>query len=68
MFTANKFVRGRRDTHREIIEYPRGMWINCRTGAIEFIATVQANNLVYLDWEMKPRAKFAKVSLEELHA
>jgi len=67
LFAANKFAKERRDTHSETTEYPKRKWINRHTGAIEFTATIRANDLAYLDWKVAPWAESANVSMEELH-
>jgi hypothetical protein len=40
LFAPNKFAREHCDMHMEVTEYPTSRWINCRTGAMEFTATV----------------------------
>jgi len=67
LFTSNKFAREHHDTHSEVVEYPKHKWINCQTGATEFTAMIQSNDLVYLDWKPIQAVELASVSIEELH-
>jgi len=67
LFASNKFTREHHDTHSEVAEYPKRKWINRRTGATEFTATIQSNDLVYLDWKPIQAVESASVSIEELH-
>jgi transposase InsO family protein len=68
LFALNKFARERRNTHMEVMEYPTSRWVNHRTGATEFTATVCSNDLVYLDWKVAPSVESACVSISELHS
>ena len=68
LFSMNKFAKEHCDTHSETTEYPKRRWINRHTGAVEFTATIQANDLAYLDWKVAPQAESLNVSMEELHA
>jgi len=68
LFASNKFAREHHDTHSEVAEYPKRKWINHRTGAMEFTATIQSNDLAYLDWKPIQAVESASVSIEELHA
>jgi transposase InsO family protein len=68
LFAANSFIRTHRDSHREVTDYPKRKWINRRTSATEFTATIHGNGLAYLDWMMAPQGESANVSMEELHA
>jgi len=67
LLASNKFAREHHDTHSEIAEYPKRKWINCRTGATEFTAMIQSNDLVYLNWKPIQAVEMASVSIEELH-
>ena len=68
LFAANGFVREHCNTHLEVMEYPTCKWVNCGTGAIEFTATIQHNNLAYLNWRIAPQFELANLSIMELHA
>ena len=68
LFTSNKFAREHHATHSEVAEYPKRKWINRRTGATEFTATIRSNDLAYLDWKPIQAVESASVSIEELHA
>ena len=68
LFSANKFAKEHSRTHSETVEYPMRKWVNRQTGAVEFTATIRANDLAYLDWRVAPQAESANVSMEELHA
>ena len=68
LFSANKFAKEHRESHSEVMEYPKRKWINRQTGAVEFMATICANDLAYLDWRVAPRAESINGSMEELHA
>ena len=68
LFSSNKFASDHRNTYRELLTYPTRVWVNRCTDATEFSATIQPNNLAYMDWRVEPRNETACVSLEELHA
>jgi hypothetical protein len=68
LFAPNKFARECHDTHMEVMEYPTSRWVNRRTGAMEFTATVCSNDLAYLDWKVAPSVESACVSISELHS
>ena len=54
LLATNRFVREHHNTHSEVMEYPTCKWVNHGTGAVEFTATIQCDNLVYLDWRIAP--------------
>jgi transposase InsO family protein len=68
LFTSNKFAKQHHDSMSEVTDYPQRKWLNQQTGAVEFTATIQSNDLAYLDWKVAPRCETASVSIEELHA
>jgi len=43
-------------------------WVNRRTGATEFTATICSNDLAYLNWRPAPRVESSHVTIAELHA
>ena len=49
------------------MEYPTCKWINHGTGTVEFTATIQHDNLVYLDWRIAPQLESVNLSIMELH-
>ena len=67
LFASNKFAKEHRDTHSEVTDYPKRKWVNRRTGATEFTATICSNDLAYLDWKPIQTTELAGVSIEELH-
>jgi len=67
LFTANKFARHHRHTLSEIMEYPKRKWVNWHTGATELTATIQENDLAYLDWKVILNNKAANITIKELH-
>ena len=68
LFAPNKFAKQHRDSISEVTEYPMRKWVNRRTGATEFTATIRSNDLAYLDWGIAPRHEAASVSIEQVHA
>ena len=54
LFAANSFVMAHRDSHLEVMDYPKQKWINCQTGATEFTVMIHASGLMYLDWRVAP--------------
>ena len=67
LFAANRFAREHHNNHLEVMEYPTCKWINHGTGTVEFTATIQHDNLVYLDWRIAPQLESANLSIMELH-
>jgi hypothetical protein len=64
LFGSNKFAKRHSGSLSEVIDYPRREWVNQRTGAVEFTATIQGNDLTYLDWGVTPpRKETASVSM-----
>ncbi len=52
----------------ESLKFPLCQWVNCRSGATEFTATIHPNNLVYLDWKPVHSVESANISMAELHS
>jgi hypothetical protein len=52
LFASNKFAKQHRDSMSEVTDYPQRKWLNQQTGAVEFMATIQSNDLAYLDWKV----------------
>jgi len=67
LFASNRFAREHRRVYTESMEYPLRRWINHQSGATEFTATMNSNDLAYLDWKLVHSIESAKVSLAELH-
>jgi transposase InsO family protein len=68
LFSPNRFARDHRATYSEVTEYPKRKWINLRTGAVEFTATIRSDDLAYLDWKPVHTIESASVSIANLHA
>jgi hypothetical protein len=68
LFTSNKFAREHHNTHSEVTEYLKHKWVNRQMGTMEFTATIQSNDLAYLDWKPIQAIESASTSIEELHA
>ena len=68
LFASNRFARAHRGDYSEILDFPVRRWVNRRTGATEFTATIHSNDLAYLDWRPAPRVESAHVTITELHA
>jgi len=67
LFAANKFARHHCHTLLEITEYPKRKWVNQHTGATKLTATIQENDLAYLNWKVILNNEGANVTIEELH-
>ena len=67
LFASNRFAHENRDTYSEAMEFPLHHWINRRSGATEFMATIREGDLAYLNWKPSPSIESANVSLTELH-
>jgi transposase InsO family protein len=68
LFAPNKFAKQHRDSMSEVTDYLQRKWVNRRTGAMEFTATICSNDLTYLDWKVAPQCETASVSIEEVQA
>lgn len=68
LFASNRFAREHRETYSESMEYPLRRWVNRRSGATEFTATIHTGDLAYLNWKPQPSVESANVSMAELHS
>ena len=68
LFASNRFAREHRDSYSEVLDFPQRRWVNRLTGATEFTATIQSDDLAYLDWVASPSADRASVTISELHS
>ena len=67
LFASNRFAQEHRHVYTESMEYPLRRWINHQSGATEFTATMNSNDLAYLDWKPVHSIESANVSLAKLH-
>jgi len=68
LFKSNKFARQEHNSYSKVINFPLWQWINWATGTTEFMATIHANNLMYVNWKPAPSGEHANVTLSELHS
>ena len=68
LFASNRFAREHRNSYSESMEFPLRRWVNRRSGATEFTATIRAGDLAYLNWKPSPSVESANVSMAELHS
>ena len=68
LFASNRFAWEHRDTYFESMEFPLRRWVNRRSGATEFTATIRTGDLAYLNWKPSHTVESANVSIAELHS
>ena len=69
LFALNQFAQEHCDMYTESVEYPLRQWVNCKSGAMEFTATIHPSDLAFLNWKPVPSVKSANVvSMAKLHS